>query len=133
MKISKRRAEMGEEAWVAYQTERNRRKTISWEKKNVEKVIKSRQNKKKKLVDYKGGKCERCDFKSDIMDVYDFHHKDTSEKEFGLGSGEGKNYSFERCKVEADKCMLVCKNCHAIIHNELVLKKHGLLKQTIFP
>jgi len=124
--ISKRRQEMGEEAWAKYQAERNKRKTDKYEKANVEKVIRSRQKKKRLLVEYKGGKCERCGFQSDIMEVYDFHHINPDEKEFGLAGG-GKNLSLEKCKKEVDKCQLVCKNCHAIIHHEWHFKKHGLL------
>jgi hypothetical protein len=123
--ISKRRQEMGEEAWAAYQSLRQKMKQSRYFKANTLKVILSRQNKKRALVTYKGGKCQRCDFQTDILEVYDFHHRDPSEKEFDMSHG-GKNISLERCKIEVDKCDLLCKNCHAIVHRELYLKRHGL-------
>lgn len=124
-RIGKRRLEMGEEKWAEYQALRKRRKSLTYEQKNVDKVIRSRQKKKQTLVEYKGGKCERCGLKTHIMDLYDFHHIDPSKKEFGLGGG-GKNLSIEKCKEEVDKCMLVCKNCHYTIHYELKVQKYNL-------
>ena len=44
----------------------------------------------------------------------DFHHP-SDNKEFGLGSC-GKNLSWERVQKEIDKCVVVCRNCHAKIH-----------------
>lgn len=133
MQKSKRRIEMGEQAWSEYQKTRQRAKYKTYIEAHPDvsnkyslKVTKSRQNKKRLLVDYKGGKCEKCGLKSHIMELYDFHHINPSKKEFGLAA-KCKNLSLERCKVEVDKCLLVCKNCHAIIHHELYLKKHGLL------
>ena len=125
MKISKRRREMGEDAWAEYQRQRKNAKSEHYRQKNVEKVIRSRQKKKRILIEYKGGKCTRCELKIDIPDVYDFHHRDPNEKEFGLAQNSGKNLSLERCKKEADKCDLLCKNCHAIVHYELREKERA--------
>lgn len=118
MRISKRRREMGEEAWAEYQATRKNAKSRDWQQKNVEKVVRSRRRKKELLIEYKGGKCERCGLKSEIPGLYDFHHIDPSQKEFGLAAS-GKNISLKKCKEEVDKCMLVCRNCHATIHHEL--------------
>ncbi len=122
MGIRRRRQEMGEEAWALYQAKRKLTNVKKYQQNNSEKVIECRKRKKQNLVEYKGGRCERCGLESHIYDVYDFHHIDPSTKEFGLAS-LGKNFSFEKCKKEVDKCMLVCKNCHAIIHYELRLAK----------
>lgn len=46
----------------------------------------------------------------------EFHHKDPMKKEFTIS---GKSYSFERLKREVDKCILVCSNCHAEIHENI--------------
>lgn len=82
---------------------------------NVQKVIIWRQKAKLKLVESKGGKCERCGYDK-CVDAFEFHHKDKNEKDFTIS---GKSWSFERLKKEADKCILVCSNCHREIHYEL--------------
>ena len=66
------------------------------------------------LVEYKGGKCELCGY-SGCIDVLDLHHKDASKKEFGISSS-GLTRSWEKNKAEADKCVLLCANCHREIH-----------------
>lgn len=45
----------------------------------------------------------------------DFHHLDPSKKEFGIGSDKDL-ISKEQAKVELDKCVLLCKTCHAEVH-----------------
>ena len=85
-------------------------------KKDISKnVINWRRDKKIKLVEYKGGCCEICGYKKS-MDALAFHHKDPNEKDFQISS---KSYSYERLKIEVDKCILVCSNCHIEIHEEL--------------
>ena len=76
-------------------------------------VSKRRIKNKELLVEYKGGACERCGYNKCIA-ALEFHHLDPSTKEFGL---TGNTYSLERQKAEADKCILVCANCHREIHN----------------
>ena len=45
----------------------------------------------------------------------DLHHIDESKKSFDMSSG-GLTRSWERTKKEADKCVLLCANCHREIH-----------------
>ena len=78
-------------------------------------VDKRRRKNKELLVEYKGGCCERCGYNKCIA-ALEFHHLDPSTKEFGL---TGNTYGLERQKKEADKCILVCANCHREIHNAL--------------
>lgn len=111
---------MGEEAWADFQKQRKNAKAELWRSKNVDKVTKWRRDNKRALIDYKGGACERCGLVSEINGVYDFHHKNPAEKDFAI-SKKGNTRSYEKCIAEVDKCMLVCKNCHAIIHHELIL------------
>lgn len=122
-RISKRRQEMGEDAWAIYQKEKRYGKYKKYAENNPERikqlkdnVTKCRQKRKIDLIAYKGGKCERCKLESNIPDIYDFHHLDPTQKEFGLGSKAGKSKSLEEMKKEVDKCQLLCRNCHAIIH-----------------
>lgn len=81
----------------------------------VKSVIDWRKRKKIELVEYKGGKCEKCGY-SKCIDALDFHHVDPNEKDFTIG---GKSWSFDRLKNEVDKCILVCANCHREIHSEI--------------
>jgi 5-methylcytosine-specific restriction endonuclease McrA len=81
---------------------------------NKASVDKRRRKNKQLLVEYKGGKCERCGYDKCIA-ALEFHHIDPATKEFGL---TGNTYSLVRQKAEADKCMLLCANCHREIHNE---------------
>ncbi len=72
---------------------------------------------KKKLVDHKGGKCEICGFNKHQA-AMQFHHRDPEEKDFAIGAS-GSTRSLSRCLVEVEKCMLLCANCHSILHHEL--------------
>ncbi len=73
-----------------------------------------RRNKVKQLsVEYLGGACVDCGLATEQYAVYDFHHRDPQQKDFGIG----KNYkSFDKIKGELDKCDLLCANCHRIRH-----------------
>ena len=77
-------------------------------------VTKYRKRLKRKLIEYKGGKCQRCGYDKDIPNVYDFHHRNPDEKEFTISSNMSK--SFDILTEEVDKCDILCKNCHAEIH-----------------
>ena len=123
MNISKRRKEMGEEVWAIWQKERKFRKAWKYRqtdkgKLNSFKVAECRRNNKLKLIEYKGGKCEKCSYNKPIPGSYDFHHTDPSKKDFSI-SKEGDTKSIARLKKEVDKCILVCKNCHAEIHHKI--------------
>lgn len=85
-------------------------------------VIDWRKRKKIELVEYKGGRCERCGYNK-LTQVLQFHHLDPKEKDFTIS---GKSYSFERLKKEVDKCIMVCANCHIEIHEELKKKENVL-------
>lgn len=77
-------------------------------------VAKRRKRVKEKLVEYKGGKCEICGYDK-CVSALEFHHLDPTKKDFGIGN-KGNTMKFNRIKEEADKCMLVCSNCHREIH-----------------
>jgi hypothetical protein len=85
-----------------------RRKYMVWV------VSESRRKLKLRAVEYKGGGCLLCGYKKCVAALV-FHHLDDAEKEFGVGS---RLLAWERVKAEADKCILVCANCHAEIHAE---------------
>lgn len=91
-----------------YVTIKTRTKKVS----NSEAVIEWRKRTKVKLVEYKGGKCQICDYNKSLNALH-FHHLDPNEKDFSIS---GKSLSFDKLKSEVDKCILVCSNCHSEIH-----------------
>lgn len=84
----------------------------------VEAVQKRREKIKDVLIDYKGGECQICGYKK-YRGALEFHHVNPDEKEFGI-SKDGNTRSLEESKKEADKCVLVCANCHREIHAGLI-------------
>ncbi len=69
---------------------------------------------KQKGIEYLGGQCSKCGYNK-CNQALDFHHLNEFEKEFKLSKGF-KERSWEACKNELDKCILVCANCHREIH-----------------
>ncbi len=74
-----------------------------------------RHNRKQKLIEYKGGKCEKCGYDKCIA-ALNFHHTNPVIKKFELSKSNLCRYSFDVIKAESDKCILVCSNCHMEIH-----------------
>lgn len=80
----------------------------------VEAVSKRRKRLKKKVLEYLGGECIRCGYK-ECARALSLHHMNPEEKEFGL-SEAGMDKSWERILAEADKCVILCANCHMAHH-----------------
>ena len=71
---------------------------------------------KKQMVDYKGGKCQKCGYDK-YIGALEFHHLNPEEKDFTLS--HLKIYSINQVVIdELDKCILLCSNCHREIHGE---------------
>lgn len=85
---------------------------ICWNKRTAQA---GKDNVKQLKTEY-GGKCVRCGYDK-CFDALEFHHTDPDTKEFSLGQARGYNY--EKLKAEMDKCILVCRNCHAELHHEM--------------
>lgn len=83
----------------------------------TESVQRRRKKVKRLLIEYKGGKCEKCGYNR-CFDALEFHHQNPKEKEFGI-SNKGITLSLDKMKKEVDKCILVCANCHREIHSIL--------------
>lgn len=71
---------------------------------------------KLKAVEYKGGECESCGYDKCPGSLH-FHHRDPSQKDPKWR--QMKNWSFDRVKMELDKCSLLCANCHGEMHWDL--------------
>ena len=77
-----------------------------------------RREKKKRLVEYFGGKCTICGYNK-YFGALDFHHFN-QDKEFRISRG---NLSFVRMLKEAKKCKLICATCHRETHGYTVLNR----------
>jgi len=73
----------------------------------------SRTELKKKAVEYKGGRCERCGYNKCIR-ALEFHHVDPTLKDPTVMRYHSTKW--EKVKVEIDKCILLCANCHREEH-----------------
>ena len=69
------------------------------------------------IIDYKKKqKCSKCGI-TDYR-VLEFHHenKNNNDKEFSIGDAIRKGQGFNRIKKEIAKCVVICANCHKILH-----------------
>jgi hypothetical protein len=96
--------------------------------KNSERIVEFRRNAKRKLIAYKGGKCQVCGYDKDCPNAYDFHHRDPKTKSFIIS---GSTKSFDQLKRESDKCDLICRRCHAELHDEENKKKREESKEKL--
>ena len=65
-----------------------------------------------------GGTCELCKehWPSDILC---FHHLNSEDKEFQLETKNWNNNKLNKALEEAEKCAILCMNCHALEHKAL--------------
>ena len=70
--------------------------------------------KKLKLVEMMGGKCEICGYNKSIA-ALSFHHKDRRHKTFNISAY--LSLPIDELIIEAKKCRLICLNCHAELHH----------------
>jgi hypothetical protein len=97
-----------------YRRARRNAKTYRWQKRH-------RLSRKVQIVIERGGRCVDCGY-SVCLAALEFHHRDPSGKEFGLGKFSG---SLARFRAEAAKCDLVCANCHRRRHAALEALDHA--------
>ncbi len=71
---------------------------------------------KLQLVEAAGGCCSICGYHRNLA-ALTFHHTDSSEKDFKLDMRSLSNRTLKSVLSELDKCILVCHNCHAELHN----------------
>lgn len=89
------------------------------ERKNNPSYIRQRKrgiNRKLKLIQLKGGKCEICGYDKNIASLT-FHHIDPKTKFFNVELRNIANYKWSKVLNESAKCRLLCHNCHHEIHN----------------
>lgn len=83
-------------------------------------IVKVKENRKRRLVRLSGGECKKCGYKK-TQRALSFHHLNPEEKSFCLSKNNLKK-SWKIIKKELQKCDLLCLNCHAEVE-ELIEKK----------
>lgn len=79
-------------------------------------TTRARQKTKIKAVAYKGGCCKVCGYTKSLRALH-FHHLNSNEKSFTIAHNR---YSWAAVKQELDKCVLLCSNCHAELHDGII-------------
>ena len=74
-----------------------------------------RNEKKRLLAEHFGNRCLDCGGVFPPC-VYDYHHRNPSQKKFELGTRLWK--SMEELIEEGEKCDILCSNCHRIRHDK---------------
>jgi len=82
-----------------------------------EAVARRRRLIKRQLVTEAGGHCHICGYDR-YIGALQFHHLDPAAKTFSVGQA-GLTRSLERARQEAQKCALLCSNCHAEVEGGL--------------
>lgn len=81
-------------------------------------MTRRRKKLKEMAIEYKGSKCHECRTSFEHQSVYKFHHLDPNSKDFSIAA-KGHTISWEKMKVELDKCIMVCASCHRAIHESI--------------
>lgn len=93
-----------------YSSQRNKKDRL----KNNQNAKVRRLHKKEFWIKKFGNKCFDCQ-QTFLSCVYDFHHLDPTVKEFDPGRILYANTPL--AKIELEKCILLCSNCHRIRHH----------------
>jgi hypothetical protein len=83
----------------------------------VEAVTRRRRQVKRILVEEAGGACSLCGYDR-YAGALHFHHVDRRTKRFAV-SHDGNTMSLASSCAEAEKCVLLCANCHAEVEGGL--------------
>ena len=92
---------------------------------------KARRERKEYLIQLLGGKCSVCGYDKCIA-ALEFHHRDPQTKLFSLG----KDRMLKRWEIvleEAQKCDLLCANCHRELEERLRLDEERRLGLSVHP
>lgn len=60
--------------------------------------------------------CEQCGETHPA--ALQFHHRDSNTKEIDLAEAANNGWSISRINKEIEKCIILCANCHLILHWE---------------
>lgn len=95
--------------------ERRLEQLRKWAKKNPLYNRKRYLENRKYIINYKLSKgCSVCGYNK-YASALDFHHNN-GNKEFSIS--QFNTHSLKRIKIEIDKCKVLCRNCHAELHEK---------------
>jgi transposase len=80
-----------------------------------EAVVRRRKKMKTILVEEAGGVCCICGYGRNMRALH-FHHVEPSQKRHEINA-KGVGLALETLRAEAQKCVLVCSNCHAEVED----------------
>jgi hypothetical protein len=80
-------------------------------------TAKYRQELKRQAVRHLGGRCQICGY-SRCLSALQFHHRDPKQKVFTIADYSG---GWEKIRLEVEKCVLLCGNCHTEVHAGLTI------------
>ena len=90
-----------------------------WREANKDYILqKQREDKRKRklwAIEYLGGVCTICK-NTHHPAVFEFHHMNPETKD--RDPSKMLSLSLEKLQSELDKCILLCANCHRILHHE---------------
>ena len=75
---------------------------------------------KLELIAKFGSKCKKCGYSKNYS-ALSFHHINPLTKKFGLDLRACSNHNWQLLLEEANKCELLCLNCHAETHHPELL------------
>jgi len=85
------------------------RRTYADRREYLIKAVRNRRKEvRRKAILYKGGHCQRCGYDR-CVEALEFHHLESSEKDFGISS-KGYTRSWDKIRKELEKCVLLCAN-----------------------
>lgn len=91
------------------------------------KLSKRNHDLKRRAVEYKGGCCQVCGY-SRFLGALEFHHTDPSQKDWTVARN---HRAWEVLRLELDKCVLLCSNCHREEHGKIISEHHAKLEQSV--
>lgn len=84
-------------------------------------VAKKKQEKNQFYQEYKSTlSCSNCGFSHPA--ALDFHHTNPEEKELSVATMQNRGYGKARILAEIAKCVVLCANCHRILHHDTRLR-----------
>lgn len=115
---------MASTQWNLANIDKLRKYRRDWYKRNSDRSIQKVKDRRKKLVawwrSYKRTlSCCQCGESEPVC--LDFHHLDPSSKELCLSKMVTKGWSIKRTMREAEKCIVLCSNCHKKLHAGLIV------------
>jgi hypothetical protein len=92
-------------------------------------AVEYRRRRKARAVAYMGSCCQGCGI-NDLPAIFEFHHWDARQKEFGF-SERGIPRAWKKMITELQKCVMLCVNCHREVHAGVRELDRGLAEDAV--